>query len=423
MEVRRSRLAFVSLLLVLAGCKHCGEEAPASRDAAPDAVVPTSTSTVDAGYDASVDAAAPPFDAAPLDAGASACRLVYGPAEQPFRGPAAIVPSPSLLELVANDSGKPRVYGVPIAAIPPPGAPPVTGPRPLSFTGVRWPACEIANRWAYCQGPGGTIQRTPLGGGDTTRVAKARNGTHLSAAPLGKDHAVVAWLEARPTSEGEMLQAFAAVDDGEATRLSDEGAGATMVRLVARGEGALAVYMDTRTAMIPLHARGVTLSAKGKTPAVGPDEVVFVGGPPERGVEFAIAEGAGATFALLPNAKESAEFGMAALAISDPPKHDVAAVWSLYPNGLDPAPIAATTDASDPKGPIVARVRPRERAPGSPRILELGRLDASGAFTSFGGIADGRRVTDIALARDRFGAVWILYGDTTITWLERRVCP
>lgn len=412
----------MSLLLVLASCKHCAEESRDAHDAAGAAVAPTATAVVDAVYDAG-DAAAPPVDAAPVDAGASTCRLVYGPAEQPFRGPAAIVPSASLLELVANDSGKPRVYGVPIAPIPPAGAPPVAGPRPLSFVGMRWPACEVANRWAYCQGPGGAVYRTPLAGGEAKTIAKARNGTHIAAAPLGKQHAVVAWLETHPTSEGEMLQAFAALDDGEATRLSDEGAGATMVRLVARGEGALAVYMDTRTAMVPIHARGVALPAKGAAPALGPDEVVFVGGPPERGVEIALAQGAGATFALLPIAKESAEFGMATLPIPDPPKHDVAAVWSLYPNGLDPAPIAATTDASDREGAIVARVRPRERAPGSPRVLELGRLDAAGAFTSFGAIADGRRVTDIALARDRFGAVWILYGDTTVTWLERRVCP
>src|SRR5690348_1909785 len=52
--------------------------------------------------DASADAAVvadEPFG----DAGTSTCRLVYGPAEQPFRGPAAMMIVGQELRLVAND--------------------------------------------------------------------------------------------------------------------------------------------------------------------------------------------------------------------------------------------------------------------------------------------------------------------------------
>jgi hypothetical protein len=420
-----------ALVAMVVSCNKCGEPEgarDAGRDAAPEATA-TSPSASDAGAprDAAIaDVEAVLHDAAPIDAGASACRLAYGPAEQPFRGPATIVPTPNLVQLVTNDSGKPRVYGVPVGPPPPAGAPPVTAPRPTSFTGVRWPPCEVANRVAYCQGPGGAIWRSALsGGGEAKQIAKARNGTRIAASPLGKDHTVVGWLESRRTTEGEMLQAFAAVDDGEPARLSDEGAGATQLRMVPRGEGALAVYIDTRTAMVPVHARPI--AAKGSALVPGADEVIFVAGPPERGIDFAVAQGAGATFALLPTAKETTEFGMAALPIPDPPKHDVGALWSLYPNGLDPSPIGATVavagDKDADKGAIVARVRPLEKSVGAPRIVELGRIDAKGNFTSYGGIADGRRVTDIALSIDAFGAVWIVYGDTTATWLERRICP
>ena len=212
-----------------------------------------------------------------------------------------------------------------------------------------------------------------------------------------------------------MLQAFAAIDDDAPFRLSDDGSGATQLRLVSRGEHALAVYIDTRTAMVPVHARPI--AAKGP----GADEVIFVGGPFEWGIDFAVAHASAGTFVLLPTAKESTEFGMAAIPVPDPPKHDVGAVWSMYPNGLDPAPIEATTN--EPKGSIITHVLPRERAPGSPRIIELGRVDEKGAFTSLGGIADGRHVTDIAMANDSFGTTWILYGDSNSTWLERRACP
>lgn len=353
------------------------------------------------------------FDAAPIDAGASACKLLYGPAEQPFRGPAAIVPTANLLQLVTNETGRPRIQGVPIA---PPNAPAPPALKPMSFTGVRWPPCEVANKYVYCQGPGGIVTRSLLASGtETKEIAKSKNGTRIAAAPIGKEHAVVAWLESHQTTEGVMLQAFAAIDDGAPFRLSDDGSGATQLRLVARGEQALAVYIDTRTAMVPVHARPI--SAKGP----GADEVIYVGGPPERGIDFAIAHASQGTFVLLPTAKDSIEFGMAAIPVPDPPKHDVGAVWSMYPNGLDPAPIEATTNEA--KGSIIARVLPRERAPGSPRIIELGRVDEKGAFTSLGGIADGRHVTDIAMANDSFGTTWILYGDSNNTWLERRACP
>jgi hypothetical protein len=117
---------------------------------------------------------------------------------------------------------------------------------------------------------------------------------------------------------------------------------------------------------------------------------------------------------------------MAAIPVADPPKDDAQPVWSLYPNGLDPAPVEGTVQAEDARAGAaawVARLRPTERAVGSPRVLELGRLDAAGAFASLGVIATGKRITDLAIASDPFGAVWVLYGDATATWLERRVCP
>jgi hypothetical protein len=95
-------------------------------------------------------------------------------------------------------------------------------------------------------------------------------------------------------------------------------------------------------------------------------------------------------------------------------------VWSLYANGLDPAPIGATSAADEA---WVARVVPRERAPGAPRVVELGRVSKAGTFRSLGIVAQGKPVTDIALERDPSGGVFIAYGDATATWLERRVCP
>jgi hypothetical protein len=430
--VRRSTGAFVALSALLAGtaaaCDRCGG-ADTTKDAAlgdarsaaaPEASTPSAEAS--GGIDATTaarDAAASLADAAPTDAGPSTCRLAYGPAEQPFRGPAAFVVSATELKLVANDGGKPRIYPVPLAPPPAASAPSVVPPAPASFASMRWPPCEVAGRWAYCQAPGGIVYRTTLGGQDTKQIAKSRPSTRIAAAALGADHSVVATLDVRRTTEGDRLQAFVTLDEGETVRLSEEGAGATVLRVVPRGAGAVALYLDSRTSMVPVHAR--PLSLRGSELALGEDAVVFVAGPPERAVDFTVAGTPTALFALLPIGRDTADFGVAAIPIAEHPKEDVQPVWSMYPNGLDPAAIAGTVQAED--GAWVARVRPAEREVGSLRVLELGRLDSAGAFRSLGAIASGKPITDVSIARDGFGSVWILYGDTRATWLERRVCP
>lgn len=212
-----------------------------------------------------------------------------------------------------------------------------------------------------------------------------------------------------------MIQAFVALDDDVPMRLSEDGAGATTMRMAARGEQAVFVYLDTRTAMVPVHAR--TLRLEGKDLALGEDAVAFVGGAPERGVDLALGGVSRRTYVVLPMPRETTEFGMAAIPVLDPPKEDVAATWSLYPNGLDPAPVGATMDG------WIARVRPKEAMVGARRVLELGRLGEDGSFRSLGIIAEGKPITDVALVSDPRHGVWILYGDAKATWLERRVCP
>jgi hypothetical protein len=348
---------------------------------------------------------------------------LFGPAEQPFRGPAAITIAGDELELIANDNGRPQTYRYPTSLPASKDAPPVVPPKPASFASMRWPGCALAAGFAYCPAQGGAIVRSRLGehGGssEAKEIARPRASGRISAAPLGAGHAVVAFLDQRMTTEGKMLQAFAAFDDKEPVRLSEDGAGATVVHFLARGQGAVAMYLDARTAMVPLHARPVSL--RGSEMALGPDVVAFVGGSPERGIDFAVASAGAKGFALVPMSRETIDFGMAAVPIEDPPKEDVSPVWSRYPNGLDPAPIAATA-AKDGKGAFVARVRPREKEASSPRILELGRVDGAGAFTSFGEIASGKGVTDLGIVEDQAGALWIVYGDNTVTWLERRLC-
>jgi hypothetical protein len=408
---RTATLPIILLVGTLASCKSCedppGEGKNAGAGSSEDGAPPTPEPPIEAAApeDAASAIVLPPDE----DAGASACKLTYGPAEQPFRGPAAMVMTPTELLLVANDAGKPRTFSVALNA--------KTPPPPSSFVGMRWPPCEVAGRFVYCQGPGGPIMRTTLGGKDTrTVVSESKSGTRIAAAVLGDGtHSVVAFLDVRQTTEGPMLQAFIALDDQEPVRLSEDGAGATTLRIAQRGAGAVAAYLDTRTAMVPVHAREITLV--GNDLKLGADAVAFVGGAPERGVDFTLGGANGSLFIVVPMPRDTLEFGMAAIPIERPPRDDVHATWSLYPNGIDPAPIGASMDG------WVARVRPKEKMPGAHRVLELGRLDDNGAFRSLGLVSEGKAITDVDLVADAQGGVWILYGDAKATWLERRICP
>jgi len=408
----------------LVACSRCEPESGAGKDALP-------PPAQDAAPAPERDAEVAPPDAAPADAaardaasalspfsgdaGARGCKVLYGPQEQPFRGTGYLAQEGARLAVVANDGGRPKGFGV---VIPPLGAP--TPPtRVLSFEAMSYPPCEPAGRSVYCPAKGGVIHRIE-GGRERDVGGKGRPGTRIVAAPLGDAHSVVAYLAERQTTEGTMIQAFGVLDDGEPLKISDEGSGATQMALVPVGEKAVFLYLDARTAMTPVHARELSVGKDGKL-ALGPDAVLTVGGPAERGVLVAGGRTKDGVLALVPMPQDVTTFGMATLWVPSPPKDDVRPNVSLYLNGIDPAPLAASRTDADRM--YVARVVPESAERGAPRALELGHTDGQGAFLSHGLVARGVGITDVALTVDTSKTVWVLYGDATHTWLSRFACP
>jgi hypothetical protein len=111
---------------------------------------------------------------------------------------------------------------------------------------------------------------------------------------------------------------------------------------------------------------------------------------------------------------------MAAVRLSDPPTDDEPVVWSFYPNGLDPAPVAATRGVS----PIrVARARPTSKDLDASRVLEVGNLEPSGEFRARCILAEAAYIKDVELELDTQGAMWIFWRDTRGSHLERRALP
>jgi hypothetical protein len=431
-----TRLAALAVLLV--ACRNHAE--PVEAGSAPDAQTAADASARDASpvspWTVLTDAATSPAPGAaasrapgPPDAGASACRRIYGPARQPFDGPAAMAVRGDRLELVTNDRGKPQVttVGIPasLTAVVPPSL-----AEPAHLRDTVHPPCAIAGETVYCVGPGSILTRFPREGAPK-EVATVIGVRGIAAAPLGSGHDVVAFHQQRKTSEGFVTEGWISLDGQTPEHLSEEGSGATALDLAVAPTppGAppevIALSLDARVAMTPMHARHVTFDAASPTHLrLGTDEVVFIGPLAEPGTVPRLGTGRTAAYALAAWPREAADFGLSVVALPAALRIDLPAVWSIYPNGLDPAPLAATR-GSDPVA--VARIVPagRELPTDAKRelVLELGTLAADGAFLSAGEIARGRRLADLSITRDDKGALWLLWSDNDGTWLERRVCP
>jgi hypothetical protein len=278
------------------------------------------------------------------------------------------------------------------------------------------PSCAVAGDVTYCPDASGAVHAWR--GDHTAIVAYARSGTDVSAAVLGA-HTALAYTSSRTTSEGVLREAWIVLDEGTPVRLSEEGSGATFVELAPRGDGLLAMMLDARVAMTPAHARPIRL-AEGAL-SLGADAVVFVGGGAERHNAGALAVASdGTAFELVAVEDGATSFGMAAIKVDDPPRDDEPVTWSLYPNGLDPAPLAATHGAARR---VVARVRPRDATASSARVLEVGELAGDGGFAPLCGVDEASFVKDVEVALDRQGALWVFYRDPRGSVLERRAPP
>jgi hypothetical protein len=356
----------------------------------------------------------------PSDGGATACRVVRGPIELPVRSPAALAVRGDSVDVVLNDDGKPRTSSfatTPVpsasASMPPAAREPVEGP-----TSPGYPvACALSADRVFCADRTGAVHRTTREGGGDRLVASSRTGSRIAGAALGGNHTALGYLASRQTSEGWVSEAWLAVDDEAPVRLSEDGAGATSLVLAPRKASVVALAVDARAALTALHVRPVTFEGHA---LLGEDSVVFVGGPGDHRTAGALAlPPSGPGWALLPIAKDMASFGMALVRLDEPVHVDEPVVWSMYPNGLDPAAVATATEA----GRIwVARVRPQGPEPGSTRVLEMGSITPEGTFAARDVVASSSKMTDVALAADAHGALWAAWVDAAGSWLERVVC-
>ena len=364
-------------VLVLS-CKDPAAAVPAEAEAKPVVTVssasPTQTPTP---THTAVEVAPVVFG----DGGIAGCATVVSATRLKRPGPYALAPVGGSIAAYVREDDKPSLLATVDRGVKDESE---GGSKPSS------PPCVAAGARAFCADAQGLVRLYELGPAPRkveSVTLHARPGAALAAAPVGS-HSVVAYLRDHVTSEGVRMAAYLADETGAEQPLSDDGAGATSVALT----GAVAVYIDARRGMSPVHARAL---GAGPKVAVGPDVVVFVGGSAEAATRVYAASSGKTTWALLPIAHDIG-FGLAVIALGADPQMDAPVAWSDYPNGLDPAPVAAAT--TDDGTAYVARVRPSSPTYNSPRVLELGRIDAAGAFVAMGLVPTQGSPRDVALA-------------------------
>jgi hypothetical protein len=412
-------------------CKSAPQASPAPASssasaASPAPVVSASAAVVGDGAVAAetAEAAVPVASAAmvpwTVDGGVG-CRLLRGPVELPLKAPAALVARGDNLDAVLDGDGKARVVTFPVTPIPPPGTPPPAAEPAAGGAGAGYAVpCALAGDQVFCADRTGAVHRAARDGSGDRIVGSSRTGSRIAAAPLAGTHVALGYLASRQTSEGWVSEAWLVVDDASPVRLSEDGSGATSLALAPRGAGALALYVDARAALTAMHARPVTF--EGGAAHLGEDAVVFVGGPGDRRTSGALIAPASndPAWALLPIAKDVGNFGLALVKLDDPPRVDEPVSWSMYENGIDPAPVAAATTSGHT---WAARVVPRDATPGSVRQLELGSIGNGGAFTPHEIVPTTGKPSDVSLAGDVHGALWLAWLDGGGSWMERLVCP
>jgi hypothetical protein len=259
--------------------------------------------------------------------------------------------------------------------------------------------------------PGRTVEALAEGALDGTRVVAAL----LSSSEGGSRETAIYIAQAENEKEDRRAKIW--VDGAQATPFSADGSGASSLTLVVAGGVARGVSLDARSAMSPLHARSIEVGARG-VPRLGPDVVVFVGPSPEGHVEIAAASGPDGLTVLAPFSRDTSSFGLASLFVGDEPHVDVPVHWSMYPNGIEPAPVAAAAFCGRA---WAAFARPSGPTAGAIAELVLAPID-HGAFGPEIITGQGSDFTMVSLVPRDEGGAWLAWIGNGRSWVRGIRC-
>jgi hypothetical protein len=284
----------------------------------------------------------------------------------------------------------------------------VTEPAPAAADLGRTYWIEGSELVCHTMGAQGALSRR------TVLASDALAGSSPSAVRTGGRDAVAYLAKATPSRAERHARLW--VEGGGTVDLSPDGAGASAVVLVAAGrDRVVAMSLDARQAMSPVHARSIRVSPEGRA-ELGSDDVVFIGGPPEHFTELAaLPVGPIPTaFIALATDRSFALHSIALTGAKDAAVHELA-----YPNGLDPAPVAGAVACNRT---FVFYARPEAREPNASHVLEIATIAPNGAFEVRDVAARAHRITEITAAASDERTVWVTYTTGREAFARRIVC-
>lgn len=285
-----------------------------------------------------------------------------------------------------------------------------------SFSKYGWGPSVSASH-LYWSSKGGRLMRASL----KTLVPEvlfdhARPSTRTAVqTAAGRD--IVAFVAEIKERAFAYLWASKGLGEAELLDASADGHDATSVSLVHGTPHPRLIVLEGRTSMSPIHSRVVRVTARRIL--LEPNEIVWIGpGSHELTEIHAMEAQTGSTVVFLPTQRDFHDFGLAQLLIEKNGGESSEPNWQLYPNGLDPAPVA-TAHFCQEKYVIFAR--PSEKRPHSPQELHIARLEAK--VPSEGEvIVRSRAFNDVSVAPIDHGAILVWTADKR-SWGMILSCP
>jgi hypothetical protein len=307
------------------------------------------------------------------------------------------------------------------------GAHPSTSKRPQS-TPVEPLSLDAAELVALEHGPavtggyaffiqGNRLLRRKLPNGNIDELATdARAYTRVAVPDL--PHAdrplVVGYIAHHPTDKDTLL-ARLWVDGQPTLTLTPDGSAGHSVTLARTTNGYIAVSLESRTGMSPLHARRIQF--EGGKVKLGPDVVPWIAGSAQSLTELHVVSDLDEVFTFVPIERDATRFGLARVEIGAFPKLGSAVHWRDYPNGLTPAVVTGGHLCGKP---VVLYARPATAEPHATQELHLAGLSEGGLGPSLVA-ATSRAFADASFAGLDDGALVVYVADRR-TWARRLRC-
>ncbi len=272
----------------------------------------------------------------------------------------------------------------------------------------------VVGRRAYWTTLRGDLLRAPLDGSAPPErlLGNVRAGARVSALRVGERDLVAI---VREQDERAMSQLWSST--GELLALAPDSQTATNIVLVADGTTPLALTLEGRTSMSPVHATRLRVAPKRVN--IESSQVIWVGPGSEPLTELAaVPTGDGHALALLATAHSITEFGLGHFDIAPALPLVEHVTWLPFPNGIDPAPVAGVNVCG---APFVFFAKPSDARPRSPQELHVAKVQ-DGKLVGGEVLARSRAFNDISVAPRPGGAVLAWTADRH-TWAMTLGCP